>query len=134
MVPNIVRYAARELEEGPLELSRELVAASATPLVLAVLKSGDSYGYEIIRRIRDLSAGELEWKEGMLYPLLHRLAEQGLIATYDGTSTTGRARKYYRLLPAGDRALRAHRDSFDLIGSILSGLQQRRTGGAHATA
>lgn len=116
------------------EFSRELVAASATPLVLAVLEAGDSYGYEIIRRIRDLSGGELDWKEGMLYPLLHRLADQGLIGSYEGTASRGRPRKYYRLLPPGERALRAHRDSFDLIGSILSALQQPFTGGTHATA
>lgn len=133
MMPSIIRYMPRALGRG-MDFSRELVAASATPLVLAVLEGEDSYGYEIIRRIRELSDGELDWKEGMLYPLLHRLADQGLIASYDGTSSTGRARKYYRLLPAGSRQLRAHRDSFDLIGSILSGLQQRNTGGAHATA
>lgn len=121
-------------QKAQMELSRELVAASATPLVLAVLKRGDSYGYEIIRSIRDLSGGELDWQEGMLYPLLHRLAAQGLIASYAGTSPTGRARKYYRLLAAGERQLEAQRTSFDLIRSTLSRLQQLNDGGAHATA
>jgi PadR family transcriptional regulator, regulatory protein PadR len=117
-----------------MDLPRELVAASATPLVLAVLRRGDSYGYEIIRSIRELSGGELEWKEGMLYPLLHRLAGQGLIESYEGRSTSGRARKYYRLLPAGARQLEEHRSSFDLIRTTLSRLQQPDIGGAHATA
>lgn len=117
-----------------MDLPRDLVAASATPIVLAVLKRGDSYGYEIIKSVRDLSDGELEWKEGMLYPLLHRLAGQGLIESYEGTSPSGRVRKYYRLLPAGSRQLETHRASFDLIGSTLSKLQQLSRGGAHATA
>jgi PadR family transcriptional regulator, regulatory protein PadR len=117
-----------------MNLTRELVAASATPLVLAVLKRGDSYGYEIIRSIRDLSGGELEWKEGMLYPLLHRLEEQGLVESYGGSSPTGRARKYYRLLVAGAQQLEKHTTSFDLIRATLARLQQPDIGGAHVTA
>jgi len=79
-----------------MKLGKDLVAASATPLVLSTLELGDSYGYEIIQRIREVSDGELEWKEGMLYPLLHRLERQGLIEGYDAKSesvTTESARR-----------------------------------------
>lgn len=117
-----------------MDIPKDLVAASATPLVLAVLRHGDSYGYEIIRRIRELSGGELEWKEGMLYPLLHRLADQGLIESYEVPSPTGRARKYYRLCPAGSQQLDVHRRNFDLIGSTLAALEQLTPGGTHAPA
>lgn len=117
-----------------MELSRDLVAASATPLVLAMLQRGDSYGYEIIKSVRDLSGGELEWKEGMLYPLLHRLAGQGLIESYDVASPTRRTRKYYRLLPAGKKQLEIQRQSFDLINSTLSKLRQLSQGVAHVPA
>lgn len=117
-----------------MDIPKDLVAASATPLVLAVLTHGDNYGYAIIRRIRELSDGELEWKEGMLYPLLHRLADQGLIESYEVSSPSGRSRKYYSLCPAGRRQLDAHRRNFDLIRSTLAALEQLTPGGAHAPA
>ena len=56
-----------------MRIDKDLVAASATPLVLAILAEGESYGYAILKRVRALSGGELEWTDGMLYPLLHRL-------------------------------------------------------------
>src|SRR6185295_11946872 len=56
-----------------MDMSKDLVAASATPLVLAILAEGDSYGYAIIKRVAELSGGQLQWTDGMLYPVLHRL-------------------------------------------------------------
>ena len=56
-----------------MEINKDLIAASSTPIVLAILAEGDSYGYAILKRVRALSGGELEWTDGMLYPLLHRL-------------------------------------------------------------
>jgi len=57
-----------------------LVAASATPLVLAILAEGDSYGYAIIKRVTELSGGHLQWTDGMLYPVLQWLERQGHVA------------------------------------------------------
>lgn len=59
--------------------SKELVAASATPMILSVLSRGESYGYAIIQEIKVLSGNEIEWTDGMLYPVLHRLERQGLL-------------------------------------------------------
>src|SRR3954465_5279810 len=84
-----------------MDLSKDLVAASATPLVLAILADGESYGYAIIKRVTELSDGHLQWTDGMLYPVLHRLERQGLVAAKWGTSETGRKRKYYRITRAG---------------------------------
>ena len=56
-----------------MNIDKDLVAAMATPLVLAILLEGPSYGYAILKRVRELSDGDLEWTDGMLYPLLHRL-------------------------------------------------------------
>ena len=63
-----------------MDMGKDLVAASATPLVLAILAEGDSYGYAIIKRVTELSGGHLQWTDGMLYPVLHRLERQGLVA------------------------------------------------------
>src|SRR5678815_337605 len=102
---------------GPMP--KELVAASATPLVLSLLSRGDSYGYEIIQRVRELSGGRLEWTDGMLYPILHRLEEQGLVKSFWRESETGRKRKYYRILEAGRRALGEQRDQWNVVHAAL---------------
>ena len=64
-----------------MHIDKDLVAASATPLVLAILAEGESYGYAILKRVRELSDGEIEWTDGMLYPLLHRLRRLGYVTT-----------------------------------------------------
>ncbi len=77
-----------------MQIDKDLVAASATPLVLAILGEGESYGYAILHRVRELSGGELEWTDGMLYPLLHRLERQGFVTTEWRTPPEGRRRRY----------------------------------------
>src|SRR2546428_678313 len=60
-------------------LAKDLVAASSKPLVLSILAGRESYGYEIIQKVREVSGGQIEWSDGMLYPVLHRLERDGLI-------------------------------------------------------
>ena len=64
-------------EKGNERIAKDLVAASATALILSILSRSDSYGYAIIQEVRELSGGELEWSEGMLYPVLHRMEDRG---------------------------------------------------------
>ena len=101
-------------------IAKDLVAASATALVLAILHKGPSYGYAIIGEVRALSGGELEWSEGMLYPVLHRLEDQGLIESYEEVGETGRKRKYYRLRADGKRALADERRQWDAVHAALT--------------
>src|SRR4029450_13323271 len=88
-----------------MHIDKDLVAASATPLVLAILAEGESYGYAILKRVRALSGGELEWTDGMLYPLLHRLRRLGYVTTEWRTPPEGRRRQYYTLTDDGRAAL-----------------------------
>ena len=88
-----------------MHIDKDLVAASATPLVLAILAAGESYGYAILKSVRELSGGELEWTDGMLYPLLHRLGRLGYVTTEWRTPPEGRRRKYYALTDEGRAAL-----------------------------
>jgi PadR family transcriptional regulator PadR len=88
-----------------VHIDKDLVAAAATPLVLAILAEGESYGYAILKRVRALSEGELEWTDGMLYPLLHRLRRLGYVTTEWRTSPEGRRRKYYMVTDDGRAAL-----------------------------
>jgi DNA-binding PadR family transcriptional regulator len=80
-----------------MKLAKDLVAASAAPLILSILQQGETYGYAIIQRVRELSGGSVEWTDGMLYPVLHRLEAQGAITSRWKTASTGRKRKYYAL-------------------------------------
>ena len=103
-------------------MNKDLVAASATPLVLAILVESDSYGYAIIKRVADLSGGHLQWTDGMLYPVLHRLERNGLVAAEWGASETGRQRKYYRITEEGRAQLALHREQWQVVDDTLRGL------------
>lgn len=87
--------------------SKPLMSASAKPAVLAILAHGEAYGYQLIQRMKHLSGGQLAWTPGTLYPLLHRLETEGLIASEWRQPSGERRRKYYRLTPLGE-AQRAH--------------------------
>lgn len=100
-------------------LGKDLVAASATPLILAILAEGESYGYAIIKRVSELSGGNLQWTDGMLYPVLHRLQRQGLVVAKWGESQSGRARKYYRITKAGRAQLVEQREQWQAVDSAL---------------
>lgn len=88
-----------------MRIDKDLVAASATPLVLAILADGETYGYAILQRVAGASRGELEWTDGMLYPLLHRLERHGYVTSQWHVPTGGRRRKYYWLTKSGRDAL-----------------------------
>ena len=102
-----------------MKIGKELVAASAVPLVLAILADGESYGYAIIQRVRELSRGELEWSDGMLYPVLHRMEKYGWIDSRWETMENGRKRKYYAIKKDGKAALKEQRDQWMKVHDVL---------------
>jgi DNA-binding PadR family transcriptional regulator len=102
-----------------VQIDKDLVAASATPLVLAILAEGESYGYAILKRVRELSGGELEWTDGMLYPLLHRLGRLGYVTTEWRTPPEGRRRRYYAITEAGLAALAEQRRQWEAVTRAL---------------
>lgn len=103
---------------GQQRYPKELVAASATQLVLSILAHGESYGYAILQEVKRLSDGELEWTDGMLYPVLHRLEQKGLIRS-EWKTASGRRRKYYTLNRQGKRALAQLREQWVTISRAL---------------
>ncbi len=102
-----------------MDIGKDLVAASATPLVLAIIGDGDSYGYAIIKRVGELSDGEIHWTDGMLYPLLHRLERNGYIKAKWGKSESGRRRKYYHLTDEGRKELAQQQNQWKMVDSAL---------------
>ena len=105
-----------------MNISKDLVAASAAPLVLAILAEGDSYGYAIIKRVGELSEGHLRWTDGMLYPVLHRLERLGYVEAHWSTGDSGRRRRYYRITDAGQTHLETQRQHWQVVDSTLRGI------------
>ncbi len=103
-----------------MQIGKDLVAASAAPLVLGILAEGDNYGYAILQRIAELSGGRLDWSEGLLYPLLHRLERLGHVEASWVAGDSGRRRKYYRLTDAGRTALVDQRAQWTTVHAALS--------------
>lgn len=103
-------------------VSKELVAASSEAMILAILERGENYGYDIIRLVRESSGKRIQWSDGMLYPVLHRLEKKGLIQSSWRRAETGRRRKYYRLKPKGLRALNEQKEQWETVHSTLTTL------------
>jgi PadR family transcriptional regulator PadR len=99
-------------------VSKALVAASTKPLVLAILRRGENYGYRIIQLIRELSGGKLEWSEPMLYPLLKRMEADGLIRSEWKVTDSGRLRRYFRLTEKGRREQEQDSAEWSLINEV----------------
>ena len=107
-------------------IRKELVAASAEPLILSLLARGESYGYAIIQEIKARSENKMLWTDGMLYPVLHRLENRGLIKSRWAESETGRKRKYYSLKKDGQRALEKHHEQWSVVHTLLAGLRKEK--------
>ncbi len=69
-------------------------------LILETLAHEPNHGYRIAQRIKERSRGVLDFKEGTLYPALHKLESEGLVESYQGVEN-GRQRRYYHITEAG---------------------------------
>ncbi len=107
-----------------MEINKDLIAASSTPIVLSILAEGDSYGYAILQRVRELSGGLLTWTDGMLYPVLHRLERLGHVEARWEVAESGRRRKYYRITPQGRNQLAEERRQWQAVNDTLRGIWQ----------
>lgn len=107
-------------------LSKDLVAASSKPMVLSLLANRDSYGYEILKNIQVLSDEEIVWKEGMLYPVLKKLCENGLIEA-EWKSVDGRKRKYYKITKEGLKSLNEEKKQWGIVDKTLNAMWGNKT-------
>lgn len=102
-----------------MDINKDLIAASSTPMVLAILADGDSYGYAVIKRVRELSGGHMQWSDGMLYPVLHRLERLGHIRAHWEHADSGRRRKYYSITASGRDQLVEERQQWQTVDATL---------------
>lgn len=98
---------------------KELMGASTAILVLAVLERRPNYGYEIVRLINAEAGDALTWREGTVYPVLHRLEKDGLVHFRWREAPTGRRRKYYGLTPSGRKALESGAEKWGLFDQLI---------------
>lgn len=118
------RYAG----QARCSMSAELLHGALEMLVMDVLSAGRGYGYQIAQSVMNGSGERLAIKEGSLYPALHRLEARGWLDSEWGKSPEGRRRKYYRLTPAGERALADKRRDWDEFSRGVSGVLGRGAG------
>ncbi|HVM50976.1 MAG TPA: helix-turn-helix transcriptional regulator [Candidatus Acidoferrum sp.] len=100
-------------------LIKELVAASTEPLILSLLAQGESYGYALIQEVKRRSSDQIEWTDGMLYPVLHRMEREGWIQSRWAQAETGRKRKYYSLKRDGRKALKEQRRQWGTVSNVF---------------
>lgn len=101
-------------------ISKNLTAASTKPIILGILKQGKSYGYLIIKEIKELSGGGMEWSDGMLYPVLHRLEKEKLVRSEWVMEDGSRPRKYYRITEKGKTELMAEKEQWNQVNRVLN--------------
>jgi len=102
------------------KLSKELIGASTTSIILSILTKNKSYGYEIIQNIKEISGGEIEFGEGTLYPVLHKLEKKGLIQSSWKIAESGRKRKYYRISSEGGKELKIEKQNWNTMNQIIT--------------
>ncbi len=88
-----------------MELSQEMIKGTVVPVMLKLLAERSMYGYELIKVVNERTQNALQWKEGTLYPWLHRLEADGLVRGEWGVAESGRQRKYYHITRKGAAAL-----------------------------
>ena len=91
---------------------RELVKGSAEYLLLCLISQQPMYGYQIIKELEKRSGGYFKFKEGTLYPALHRLEKAGLIVGKWQSLPSSRQRRYYYITNKGNRVTVAKMDQW----------------------
>lgn len=103
-------------------ISKNLTAASTKPIILGILRKGSSYGYLIIKQIKELSEGKMKYSDGMLYPVLHRLEKEGSIKSNWTMNGASRPRKYYEITELGKQEFQAERAQWTQVNEVLNTL------------
>jgi PadR family transcriptional regulator PadR len=101
-------------------ISRTLMAASTRPIILAILSRGEDYGYSLIQRVKGISGGNIDWTEGMIYPVLQRMEIDGLISSKWTMSADQRPRRYFRITEGGRAELASELASWRNVWNALN--------------
>jgi PadR family transcriptional regulator, regulatory protein PadR len=100
-------------------VSKDLVAASSRMIILSLLCREKNYGYQILQSIKLLTEGGWSWKDGMLYPVLHKMEQEKLITSHWEVSPTGLKRKYYEIAEKGLMELQKEKEEWHFVHATL---------------
>jgi len=109
------------------EVSKDLVAASSRMMILSILSGGESYGYQILQTVKYLTEGGWNWSDGLIYPVLHKLENEKLIASRWAQIENGRNRKYYKITDKGMKSLEKSMQEWKFVDSTLHKLWETKT-------
>jgi len=105
-----------------MKFRKELVGGTTATLILSVLNNGSAHGYEIVRRINELSDGIFEWQEGTIYPALHKLETRELIRGEWVEASSGKMRRVYCLTNDGKRALMSDAKEWSIYSKAVESI------------
>ncbi|MGX6978618.1 PadR family transcriptional regulator [Vagococcus elongatus] len=100
-------------------ISSDMIRGYNDPIILSILTDGDSYGYEISKKIREMSEGKYIIKETTLYSAFARLQKNGLITSYPGDETFGKKRTYYKITAKGLEFLIEKREEWEVTQEVV---------------
>ncbi len=103
-------------------VSKELIGAFAIPVILSILRNGDTYGYEVMQKVKRMTNNEIKWKEASIYPVLKNMENKGMIKSYWKVQSNERPRKYYTILPYGLKQLEHSKGEVEMVYSLLDQL------------
>ena len=105
-----------------MKFDKGLIGGSTVLLILSLLEETDRYGYEIIKELEIRSDKTFQFKEGTLYPVLHKLENGGYVKSYIAKGDTGKERKYYQITDKGKKtANRGKRKVEEIFNICQSG-------------
>lgn len=103
-----------------MEIDKEMIKGYIESIILSILLKEDLYGYEISKRIRDISKNKFEIKEGTMYVVLKRLEKNELISPYwDDTESGGGRRRYYKITKEGIDYLKNKKEQWLFFKNII---------------
>ena len=102
-------------------ISKYMVGASASSIILSILNQGDSYGYEMIQKVKEFTNGEVQWHEVGIFPVLKKLENEGMIKSY-WKMEGQRPRKYYTIQEEGLKQLQTNKYEWNLVEMLYKKL------------
>jgi len=98
-----------------MKIDKNLIGGSSILLVLSLLEEMDRYGYEIIKELEIRSDKTFQFKEGSLYPVLHKLENDGYVKSYMSKGDTGKERRYYQITKSGKKQLEDEKEKWKVF-------------------
>ena len=111
-------------------MDTELVKGTLSLLILSLLTRKPMYGYEIAATVHRDTDGAFTWREGSLYPSLHKMQADGLIVGEWEEKETGRKRRYYHITKKGREALREKLNAWSALCQAVNRILEKSDGQA----